>query len=53
METYWATRSTKEKLRTCVLYLFVNREENKISVNDIVKMTGVPRGTIYANAKDR
>lgn len=36
-----------------VLYLFVNREENKISVNDIVKMTGVPRGTIYANAKDR
>ena len=35
------------------LDLFVNREENKISVNDIVKMTVVPRGTIYANAKDR
>jgi AcrR family transcriptional regulator len=35
------------------LELFVNREENKISVNDIVKMTVVPRGTIYANAKDR
>jgi AcrR family transcriptional regulator len=36
-----------------VLDLFVNREENKISVNDIVKMTGVPRSPIYANAKDR
>nr|WP_311315167.1 MULTISPECIES: hypothetical protein [unclassified Bacillus (in: firmicutes)] len=32
---------------------FGNREENKISVNDIVKMTGAPSSTIYANAKDR
>ncbi|KOR78782.1 resolvase [Bacillus sp. FJAT-21352] len=37
----------------CALDLFGNREENKISVNDIVKMTVVPRSTIYANAKDR
>lgn len=35
------------------LDLFGNREENKIGVNDIVKMTGVPSSTIYANAKDR
>lgn len=35
------------------LDLFGNREENKISVNDIVKKTVVPRSTIYANAKDR
>lgn len=35
------------------LDLFGNREENKISVNDIVKMTGVPSSTNYANAKDR
>ncbi|WP_226582589.1 recombinase family protein [Halobacillus litoralis] len=33
------------------LELFANREENRISVNDIVKMTGVPRSTIYANVK--
>jgi len=30
------------------LELFANREESGISVNDIVKMTGVPRSTIYA-----
>lgn len=31
------------------LELFANRETNGMSVNDIVKMTGVPRSTIYAN----
>lgn len=31
------------------LELFSNRETNGMSVNDIVKMTGVPRSTIYAN----
>jgi len=32
--------------RARAMDLFVNREENKISVNDIMKMTGVPRSTI-------
>lgn len=32
--------------------LFFNRKENGLSVNDISKMTGVPRSTIYAKAKD-
>ena len=41
------------KILERALNLFVNREENKISVNDIVKMTGVPRSTSYANARDR
>lgn len=35
------------------LELFANRVENGISVNDIVKMTGVPRSTIYANVKEK
>ncbi|WP_282155903.1 recombinase family protein [Cytobacillus gottheilii] len=33
--------------------LFDNRVDNKISVNDIVKLTGVPRSTIYAEVKKR
>ncbi|MFS0671052.1 recombinase family protein [Peribacillus frigoritolerans] len=35
------------------LELYANREENRISVIDIVKMTGVPRSTIYANVKEK
>lgn len=31
--------------------LFNNRENNGMSVNDISKITGVPRATIYAKAK--
>jgi DNA invertase Pin-like site-specific DNA recombinase len=34
------------------LKLYVERESNRLSVNDIVKMTGVPRSTIYAKAKE-
>lgn len=34
------------------LNLFADRENNGLSVNDIVKMTGVPRSTIYAKAKE-
>ncbi|MEH7452291.1 recombinase family protein [Gottfriedia acidiceleris] len=32
--------------------LFNDRENNGYSVNDIVKLTGVPRATIYAKAKE-
>lgn len=31
--------------------LFNNRSDNGMSVNDIAKLTGVPRSTIYAKAK--
>lgn len=34
------------------LKLYQEREANGLSVNDIVKMTGVPRSTIYAKAKE-
>lgn len=33
--------------------LFFNREGNGLSVNDIVKASGVPRATIYREAKKR
>lgn len=35
------------------LKLYSERESNGLSVNDIVKMTGVPRSTIYAKAKEQ
>jgi DNA invertase Pin-like site-specific DNA recombinase len=34
------------------LKLYSERDSNNLSVNDIVKMTGVPRSTIYAKAKE-
>ncbi|HER2169433.1 recombinase family protein [Bacillus sp. SD075] len=34
------------------LKLFQERESNGLSVNEIAKMTGVPRSTIYAKAKE-
>jgi DNA invertase Pin-like site-specific DNA recombinase len=34
------------------LQLYKLRETNGLSVNDIAKMTGVPRSTIYAKAKE-
>lgn len=34
------------------LKLFFNREDNGLSVNDIMEMTGIPRSTIYAKAKE-
>lgn len=42
-----------EKSVRKALTLFDNREENGMSVNDIVKLTGVPRSTIYAKAKNK
>ncbi|MCP1097197.1 recombinase family protein, partial [Bacillaceae bacterium OS4b] len=35
------------------LKLYDERESNGLSVNDIAKMTGVPRSTIYAKVKKR
>ncbi|MGE6488786.1 recombinase family protein [Paenisporosarcina sp. NPDC076898] len=40
-----------EKAVKKALKLYQDRENNGLSVNDIVKMTGVPRSTIYAKAK--
>jgi len=40
-----------EKKIKQALKLYEEREVNGLSVNDIVKMTGVPRSTIYVKAK--
>lgn len=32
--------------------LYMDRESNGLSVNDIAKTTGVPRSTIYAKVKE-
>lgn len=40
----------KDKIKRAVS-LFNDRENNSLSVNDIVDMTGVPRATIYREAK--
>lgn len=32
--------------------LYRDRQTNGLSVNDIIKMTGVPRSTIYAKVKE-
>ncbi|MFE4118579.1 recombinase family protein [Priestia sp. YIM B13448] len=40
-----------EKQVKKALKLYEEREEKGLSVNDIVKMTGVPRSTIYAKRK--
>ncbi|MCU7708339.1 recombinase family protein [Priestia sp. JV24] len=41
-----------EKQVKKALKLYEEREEKGLSVNDIVKMTGVPRSTIYAKRKE-
>jgi group I intron endonuclease len=43
--------SQPEKEIKRALKLYAEREKNGMSVNDIVKATGVPRSTIYAKAK--
>lgn len=43
-------KDTKEVKRA--LKLLAEREQNGMSVNDIVKATGVPRSTIYAKIKE-
>ena len=39
-----------EKQVRKAISLFNEREKSGLSVNDIAKMTGVPRSTIYAKA---
>lgn len=41
-----------EKAAKQALKLYAERKVNGLSVNDIVKMTGVPRSTIYAKSKE-
>ncbi|MBD8591630.1 recombinase family protein, partial [Peribacillus simplex] len=41
-----------EKTLKRAMKLYNERETNGMSVNDIVKTTGVPRSTIYAKAKE-
>lgn len=40
-----------DKVVQQALKLFQERATNNMSVNDIVKVTGVPRSTIYAKQK--
>lgn len=42
-----------EKTVKMALKLYYERESNGLSVNDISRMTGVPRSTIYAKAKEQ
>jgi len=44
-------RGQDEKQVRKALSLFTERDKRGLSVNDIVKMTGVPRSTIYAKTK--
>jgi DNA invertase Pin-like site-specific DNA recombinase len=51
-ETYgtsWEGREGRKK----ALKLYTERESNGMSVSDVVKLTGVPRSTIYAKSKER
>jgi AcrR family transcriptional regulator len=41
-----------EKSVKKALQLYQTRVTNGLSVNDIAKMTGVPRSSIYAKAKE-
>jgi DNA invertase Pin-like site-specific DNA recombinase len=50
--THMGRKGKSEKDVQKALKLFREREENGLSVNEIVKMTGVPRSTIYAKHKE-
>lgn len=43
----WDEKDVKKALK-----LYEARESNGLSVNDIAKMAGIPRSTIYAKAKE-
>lgn len=49
--THMGRKGKDDKDVNKALKLFKEREENGLSVNEIVKMTGVPRSTIYAKGK--
>lgn len=42
-----------EKTLKRAIKLYTDRETNGMSVNDIVKSTGIPRSTLYAKIKDK
>ncbi|MBY0008796.1 recombinase family protein [Priestia aryabhattai] len=50
--THMGRKGKPEKDVKKALKMFRERDENGLSVNDIVKMTGVPRATIYAKNKE-
>ncbi|MGH0497689.1 recombinase family protein [Bacillus wiedmannii] len=52
MGKHMGRKGQDEKQVKQAMNLFFNRKENSLSVNDISKMTGVPRSTIYAKAKE-
>ncbi|QWH15459.1 recombinase family protein (plasmid) [Bacillus mycoides] len=52
MGKHMGRKGRDEKQVKQAMNLFFNRKENGLSVNDISKMTGVPRSTIYAKAKE-
>lgn len=45
-------KGQNEKQVKQAVNLFLDRQENGLSVNDISKMTGVPRSTIYLKVKE-
>lgn len=51
-ELQMGRKGKDEKDDKKALKLFQERESNGLSVNEIAKMTGVPRSTIYAKAKE-
>ncbi|PDY31036.1 recombinase family protein [Bacillus thuringiensis] len=52
MGKHMGRKGQDEKQVKQAMNLFFNRKENGLSVNDISKMMGVPRSTIYAKAKE-
>ncbi|CAH0309205.1 Transposon gamma-delta resolvase [Peribacillus sp. Bi96] len=50
--THMGRKGKDEKDVKKALKLYDERESNGLSVNDIAKMTGVPRSTIYAKVKE-
>lgn len=52
MGKHMGRKGQDEKQVKQAMNLFFNRTENSLSVNDISKMTGVPRSTIYAKVKE-
>ena len=50
--THMGRTGKPEKDIKKAMKMYQDREEKGLSVNDIAKMTGVPRSTIYAKAKE-
>lgn len=50
--THMGRKGKPDKDVNKALKLFRERKDNELSVNEIVKMTGVPRSTIYAKNKE-